>query len=317
MAFTEENYQAIVERVEDSELERLLKFDMKIKYRNIRQGNNYSDQVFNLMGYLERRSQVDEFLDHLVARRPDLMDVVSVSLDTPLRALEGAIRGRPDPIDLGTLYKKMSEFERSLCSISFPVEGGVKYGTGWLIGPDTIITNRHVLADVLDGPVNHGDVSCKFDFRTNHNGDVVNQGTIVKLSSEENWCLAERPHADEDLDPGTPSPPLDKLDFAVARLAEPIGENTIRSGSERRGWMDISSITDIPVEGKDVIIFQHPNGKPIQVAFGTVNEVTENKSRVRYDAVTDGGSSGSPVVDFNFNLTALHHAGDPLSLIHI
>ena len=39
--------------------------------------------------------------------------------------------------------------------------------------------------------------------------------------------------------------------------------------------------------------------------------VNGNRTRVRYRVNTEGGSSGSPVFDVNWNLLAIHHWGDP------
>lgn len=39
--------------------------------------------------------------------------------------------------------------------------------------------------------------------------------------------------------------------------------------------------------------------------------VNANQTRVRYTTNTEGGSSGSPVFDMLWNLSALHHYGDP------
>ena len=39
--------------------------------------------------------------------------------------------------------------------------------------------------------------------------------------------------------------------------------------------------------------------------------VNGNATRVRYRTNTEPGSSGSPCFDANWNLVALHHAGDP------
>ena len=39
--------------------------------------------------------------------------------------------------------------------------------------------------------------------------------------------------------------------------------------------------------------------------------VNANGTRVRYKTNTEGGSSGSPVFDMLWNLSALHHYGDP------
>ena len=58
-----------------------------------------------------------------------------------------------------------------------------------------------------------------------------------------------------------------------------------------------------------VYIIQHPRGRPKEVVLRD-NDVTRVRDRVVwYRADTDGGSSGSPVFNEDWQLVALHHAG--------
>jgi hypothetical protein len=74
--------------------------------------------------------------------------------------------------------------------------------------------------------------------------------------------------------------------------------------------------------GMPLLILQHPKKSkktypegpdlhPLRFAFDVVLAVNENRSRVRYSVITEPGSSGSPCFDPDWNLVALHHAGDP------
>ena len=60
-----------------------------------------------------------------------------------------------------------------------------------------------------------------------------------------------------------------------------------------------------------MFIVQHPKGQAQKLAVGAVLKRNKNNSRVRYDANTDHGSSGSPCFDAKLDLVALHHGGDP------
>jgi hypothetical protein len=63
-----------------------------------------------------------------------------------------------------------------------------------------------------------------------------------------------------------------------------------------------------------VLIIQHPEGEPLALAIGVVQDQVTNV-RLRYDADTIYGSSGSGVFNQALELIALHHAGDPSSPI--
>jgi hypothetical protein len=61
--------------------------------------------------------------------------------------------------------------------------------------------------------------------------------------------------------------------------------------------------------GAPVHIYQHPKGAKLGEAIGSVLNL--NHTRIRYNANTEPGSSGSPCLNANLDLVALHHVGDP------
>src|SRR5262249_36255187 len=67
-----------------------------------------------------------------------------------------------------------------------------------------------------------------------------------------------------------------------------------------------------------ILIVQHPRGRPMELALGANALIgpNGNGTRVRYRTNTEPGSSGSPVFDLDWNLVALHHAGDPVYRLH-
>jgi len=48
----------------------------------------------------------------------------------------------------------------------------------------------------------------------------------------------------------------------------------------------------------------------LQLAIGTVTEFNNSGTRMRYDANSKNGSSGSPCFNADLQLVALHHAHD-------
>src|SRR5204863_1924748 len=62
-----------------------------------------------------------------------------------------------------------------------------------------------------------------------------------------------------------------------------------------------------------LFIIQHPKGEPIKLNLDTnsiIGLVDDRRLRVRYATNSEPGSSGSPCFDQNWQLIALHHAGD-------
>lgn len=176
---------------------------------------------------------------------------------------------------------------------------GRALGTGFLVGPDLIMTNFHVFKtkDVLERAV------IRFDYQVNADG-VVTQGRVFNFIPD--FYI---------------SSPDTELDFALVRVkGEPLAERKMGPDDEgldylellrrgrHRGYLLVSPA--MIVEQERVNIVQHPNGNPQKVVL-TQNYVLSNMSadRVHYLADTMPGSSGSPVLNNHWEVIALHHSG--------
>ena len=176
---------------------------------------------------------------------------------------------------------------------------GRAHGTGFLVGPNLILTNYHVFKskDVLPSAV------IRFDYHANADG-VVTKGRVFEF--------------EPDFYIGSPDK---ELDFALVKVkGEPLAERKmgpdeagldylelLRRG-RHRGYLLLSP--SLIVEHERVNIIQHPNGNP-QKAVLTQNYVlnTMSNDRVHYLADTLPGSSGSPVFNNHWEVIALHHSG--------
>jgi len=64
-----------------------------------------------------------------------------------------------------------------------------------------------------------------------------------------------------------------------------------------------------PILNAPAFVIQHPGGERKRLAY-VRNQITRFDDRVvQYLSDTQGGSSGSPVLDENAKIIALHHAG--------
>lgn len=79
--------------------------------------------------------------------------------------------------------------------------------------------------------------------------------------------------------------------------------------SPKRGWIPVQGVTHDFQTDSFLAILQHPEGAPLKLAFDTQAIIgLKSKNRVRYRTNTEGGSSGSPCFDADWNLIALHHS---------
>jgi hypothetical protein len=181
--------------------------------------------------------------------------------------------------------ERLSAAVRAVCRVE-----GAKTGTGFLVGPDLVLTNYHVVDQELAGAAQLGAVTLRFDYRVDTRGNV-RPGVAYGVKAEV-----------------LPASTFDQLDFALLRAVGRPGDDPSGgvSGAPARGWLEPG---EHPAQaGRPLFVIQHPQGKPLKLAIDSVQSVGD--TRVRYSVNTSPGSSGSPCLDERLELVALHHAGD-------
>lgn len=211
--------------------------------------------------------------------------------------------------DLYLWTDKLLTLARRICRIRYPVATGILYGTGFLIGPDLVLTNHHVIEPLVKGQAKRGTVAIRFDYAEH----AADRDEGVDFALDENWLVRSSPYSQADLAVDAGEPADDELDYAVIRLAKDASRSLERTGVER-GWIDLDDISASLGEDQIVFILQHPDGEPIKQTIG-LTKAGPSKLRLRYDADTESGSSGALVVTSQLQPVALHHAGDPDSKI--
>ncbi|MBW4457616.1 MAG: trypsin-like peptidase domain-containing protein [Nostoc indistinguendum CM1-VF10] len=225
--------------------------------------------------------QQQEFLDRLLTKY-DMMTPIVVSPSV------GKWQGRESPADV---FEKIIG-ENTLRPIAFLAQGlqvarsvayiGVRAsdqrwsGTGFLIAPDLLLTNNHVIPSI--------------EFLSN---------TLFRFNYEENFL-------GEVQKPKEYRAKLDgifytnqELDYTVIQLESDLGNEW--------GWLPLTPKNILP--GGRVNIIQHPMGQPKQISFQNNFVEYIGGSVVQYVTSTLPGSSGSPVFNDSWEVVALHHAG--------
>jgi hypothetical protein len=167
----------------------------------------------------------------------------------------------------------------SVCKLTVDFGGSAQYGTGFRIGGDLLLTNWHV----LHRRRNHAPaimLTAEFGFEDDSHGRplaprlVPCDATSAASNEADDWAVVR---ALEPLDPGWP---ILKLSDAAA-----------------------------PTRTASAFIIQHPLGQRKRIGF-VRNQVSFFDERVvHYLTDTEVGSSGSPVVDAQGRIIALHHQG--------
>jgi hypothetical protein len=242
------------------------------------------------------------------------------STDKNREELERIIKDGNGFLDAAQLLSGLGEAEMRVCRIELPLNSGnMGYGTGFLVGPSTVITNYHVIEPILNNQVNAKDVVLRFDYKQLENGPTLNQGTPYELIDGEDWCIVSSPYSQADLKEVAEDnlPGQDELDFALLRVkGKPANDRVgkvIEIDAPRRGYYEIPNPAVEVKPGEPLFILQHPEGDYLKLAIDQEGSLdfNENHTRLRYTTNTLRGSSGSPCFNVNWKLVALHHAGDP------
>jgi len=233
---------------------------------------------------------------------PEAGDVVDAETASALQRLVTV--GEP-PANAVQLLGRLARLGAQTGTIEI---AGSHQGTCFLIGPDLVLTNHHVISPILQG-VSLDDVAVRFD-RFVDEDQIVLQGLLTSFRPD--WHVISSPHDPVDeLEDLTALPAAEHLDFAIVRLTDQIGNTPPPGATENRGWCKLQDQAREPNLGSHITLTQHPSGSPRQLTFGRILSYDGERRRVRYSANTKNGSSGSPVTNNRGELVALHHAGDP------
>ncbi len=285
-----------------------------------------TSQMKDLPGYafdlIEWARSNGRVIDLMVAARnanpgnPKLFTFVRklglTAADQSNRALEAFVSSNTTMVDSRLWREKLAAAEWTVCRVDIDRKGK---GTGFLIGPDAVLTNHHVVDALVEGDIKPSQVSCLFDYHM-INDRQASPGHRVALAADD-AVIASSPPSPVDLEPDPKSgdPAADELDFALLRLAEAIGQQSVGQGEEgaKRGWLPVpvGPIDYTVMTG--VAILQHPHKVSMKLALGSDQALTVNGAgnRLRHTVPTQPGSSGSPVFNADWDLVALHHSGDP------
>lgn len=291
--------------------------------------------IFQLIEELENTGSTHLFLAKVFkerSRRPDVLETIrrlcpqaaaerdDETADLSLQRSGLAEQGSPDNAfapgfqknvrphlkmaDVGLWIERLSQVKRRVCRIEID---GAAAGTGFLVGPDTVLTNWHVIEHTAQSG-DYSEVRCRFDYVLHASG-ARDEGKLVALQTD--GCIDSSPYsqAETTATPDNPPPADDELDYALLRLSANIGED----GPVRRGWIDLHrSVPDLQ-QNAPILIVQHPDGAPMKLAMDTqaIIGANVNGTRLRYKTNTESGSSGSPCFSMDWEIVALHHFGDP------
>jgi Trypsin-like peptidase domain/Effector-associated domain 1 len=221
-------------------------------------------------------------------------------------ALEKLVRERGVFLKWQDFTQRLASLGRHLCRIEIPT--GTAVGTGWLVYSDLVLTNHHVVEDLVQQRCAVADVTCRFDYFVDSIADDVG-GVACGLADV--WRVDLSPCAEADTRADAPDPTTEQLDYALVRLARPVGDDPLTPGGGKRGWVHVNAAPPVVVHDDVLLVPQHPDGRSLEVAFGKALEYNSTATRLRHDVNTEKGSSGAPCLIVTLDPFGLHHASGP------
>jgi hypothetical protein len=238
-------------------------------------------------------------------------DIPSFSLPAPdaRGGLESIVA--PKLPDLRIWSEALTRVSDQVCRIE---TDRLPVGTGFLVGPDAVLTCDYVLEKLLGGRAEPRQFTFRFDYKVLPGG-ARSDGVPVGLASD--WLIDCAPR-----EPATPAGPVapsadrDRLGYVLVRLARRIGDEPPGGavGGPPRGWVRVPDAPPALTPNGGVAIVHYSGGGSLKISLDAQGLVgpSADGTRVLYRVNTEAGAVGAPCFDFKWNLLAVHEgATDP------
>jgi hypothetical protein len=304
--------EALLYAFNEWELRQLVKFTFDMDLDADVAGGALRNRVFELIGFCDTEGWVDRLFVAALQEKPGnpKLKALAVVLQQDIDSAQQVVEAKAAPLkndsyenpNAEKMKEAFAEFEANgalqavvvaaphlkvgqdvlkwkagleqcltrVCSIA-----GRKLGTGFLIGPDRIITNSHVIDYGA-----HSEYDAVFDYVEGTDRAKLPKYTFVKELAR--------------------SGPRE-YDYVILQLD--------KTPAAARGYFCVQPYIFDKIR-EPVSVLGHPQGNPLTFAYGVVFDANSFMGRVAYTANTSGGSSGSPVFCENWDLVALHHHGE-------
>lgn len=181
---------------------------------------------------------------------------------------------------------------------------GRHVATGFLVGPDLLLTAAHALDDQWPPVRGVEGLEAVFDF-SDAGASAAETGVSVPVAE----VLDGSPPTNGERT-GIPTEweaPESQLDFALLRLARRVADDPTPDTTTRGHYRIDTQSYDLTASPK-LTVFHYADGKFLQTSFTTGGfEHNTLGTRIRYRSNTLRGSSGGPLIDSNGRLVAMHH----------
>lgn len=188
------------------------------------------------------------------------------------------------PLDAAWLADVLGRLCPAVCLIELPKIK--RKATGFLVAKDLVLTNWHVVEEFAgdDRAANLADLQMTFTF---------------SAQPQRQFKLA----AANGASPQVAGSPVEQRDYVLLRVGEDV------AGTLKLAPFHCDASSE-PVARQGIHLIQHPGGGPLKITVDEngVTGVYPTAGKVQYISNAQAGSSGSPCIDSDKRLVAIHHA---------
>ncbi len=245
-------------------------------------GGSFPDVVFQTISSAEREGWTLELVQAAREARPGNAALASVASELGLGSQVSenqtldAFVGQHSALDIGEWRSRQGRLESQVCRVEI---NGRAAGTGFLVGPEAVMTAVDVIAPLLTGQASSGEVGLRFDYKATQDGRVLNEGRVFRLADA--WLLDSSPPAE--------------FGYALLMVADrpgytPIGSGRAESYAELRYWVRVTEPAPPLAPGAALVLLFYPSDAPLKINFQDKSVIEPEGSNGRLTVSEFGGT---------------------------
>jgi V8-like Glu-specific endopeptidase len=196
------------------------------------------------------------------------------------------------------IVDKLVKYASSVCRIIINTPfGSTGYGTGFMIAPNILLTNNHVLPDADTAAKS----SAQFDYQLD---EFHNIRPVFSYKIRPDILFVTSPYQKRD------GETYSGLDFTLVWL----DSSSTDSNKDLRefGFVPLDANLGKIIEGENCVVIQHPQGDLKKIVLKDIRMISLLDDYMIYESDTLPGASGSPVIALGTGeVVALHHSAVP------